>query len=154
VIQIPYSIRPSRIPRAGQGLFLERPVTKGKIIVAPADVRQTVTIERLLQEPDLPGADTSIRWFEDIATLSPEDHDERFINHSFNPTGLWHLGFIFALQDLAPGAELTIDYRHILAPGHSAGFADSLTGRDITGIPWPDSIRESTSALHRLVTLR
>jgi SET domain len=150
MIQIPYSVRPSRIPRAGQGLFLERAVPRGTVIVAPADVRQTVSIERLLREPDLPGADTSIRWFEDIATLSPEEHDERFINHSFTPTGLWHLGFIFALQDLAPGTELTIDYRHILASGHSAGFQDAATGREITGIPWPESLRETAAALHQL----
>ena len=87
------------------------------------------------------------RWFEDRYTLSPEWPDECYINHSFRPNGLWHLGFVFAGADLPAGSEITVDYRHLLPPGQAEDFVDSATGETITGLSWHESLASSTHAL-------
>ncbi|HJT96794.1 MAG TPA: hypothetical protein VJ696_00625, partial [Rhodanobacteraceae bacterium] len=69
----------------------------------------------------------------------------------FEPTGLWHLGFIFAATDLAAGTEITVDYRHLLAPGQHEDFVDASSGRPIVGFSWEESLRTSTRALADLV---
>ena len=71
---------------------------------------------------------STVRWFEDHYTVTPEWPDECYINHSFAPCGLWHLGFVFALDDLPAGTEITVDYRHLLAPGQEEDFRDSISG--------------------------
>jgi hypothetical protein len=73
------------------------------------------------------------------------------VNHSFEPTGLWHLGFIFASKDLVQGTEITVDYRHLLAPGQDESFQDAATGEKITGLSWQESLALSTHALARLL---
>lgn len=151
MITAPYLVRPSRISMAGRGLFLAAPVPRGRVIVAPSGVEHTLSVARLLATPDHPHSDSAIRWFEDTVVVSPEPHDEKYINHSFEPTGLWHLGFIFALADLPAGTELTIDYRHLLAPGLPAEFRDSVTDQAVVGLPWEDSLRMTTRALAELL---
>ncbi len=91
------------------------------------------------------------RWFEDRYTLSPDWPDECYINHSFEPSGLWHLGFVFAARDLPAGTEITVDYRHLLAPGQEEDFIDSATGEKIIGLSWADSLATSTRALASLL---
>jgi hypothetical protein len=68
------------------------------------------------------------------------------------PSALWHLGFVFAVSDLAPGAEITVDYRHLLAPGQEEDFRDSISGDPIIGFTWKESLRASTTALAALLT--
>src|SRR3546814_3119292 len=92
-------------------------------------------------------------WSSDVCSsdlhfsLTPEWSDECYVNHSFAPSALWHLGFIFALRDLAPGDEVTMDYRYVIGDGERMPFADSVTGREIVGLPWPDALRGSSSQL-------
>ncbi|EQD58481.1 hypothetical protein B1A_10771, partial [mine drainage metagenome] len=74
-----------------------------------------------------------------------------FVNHSFAPTGLWHLGFIFANGPLDAGAELTVDYRHLLAPEQVEEFSDADTGQSIVGYAWHESIASSTARLAALL---
>jgi hypothetical protein len=64
---------------------------------------------------------------------------------------LWHLGFVFAASDLDAGNEITVDYRHLLAPGQEEEFRDALSGERIVGFEWEDSLRASTRALADLV---
>jgi hypothetical protein len=92
----------------------------------------------------------TVRWFEDRYTVTPEWPDECYINHSFAPTGLWHLGFVFALEDLAAGSEITVDYRHLLAPGQHEDFVDAASGEAIIGFDWAESMARSTAQLHGL----
>ena len=94
----------------------------------------------------------AVRWFEDRYTVCPEWPDECYINHSFEPCGLWHLGFVFALTDLCAGAEITVDYRHLLAPGQREDFDDAVTGRAIVGYDWRESLRATTAQLHALMS--
>jgi len=83
--------------------------------------------------------------------VTPEWPDECYVNHAFEPTGLWHLGFVFAAADLPAGTEITVDYRHLLAPGQEEEFRDALSGERIVGFSWEQSLRESTRALAVLV---
>jgi hypothetical protein len=143
-----YRVAPSTIPGAGQGLFLDEPVARGRVIVAPDAIPRTFRWAEIEARPDrdalLP---STIRWFEDQYTVTPEWPDECYVNHSFEPTGIWHLGFIFAGADLAAGAEITVDYRHLLGEGQQEAFCDARTGAAIVGLPWPESLSLSTAQL-------
>lgn len=152
MILTPYRIAPSRIAGAGKGLFLDAPAKAGSIVVAPDAIGRTYAFEELNADPALSALlHTSVRWFEQHYTLSPEWPDECFVNHSFAPTGLWHLGFIFADTDLSAGAELTVDYRHLLAPGQTEAFHDADTGAPIIGYSWQESIAASSARLASLL---
>ena len=43
-------------------------------------------------------------------------------------------------HDLAAGTEITVDYRHLLAPGQSEAFDDAVTKSAIVGFSWPFSV--------------
>ena len=148
-----YHVAASAIPGAGKGLFLDEPVARGRLITAPDAIPRVYTFEDILALPD---ADTllpaTVRWFEDKYTVTPEWPDECYINHAFAPTALWHLGFVFASSDLAAGTEVTVDYRHLLAPGQEEDFRDSISGEPIIGFTWKESLRASTTALAALLT--
>jgi len=147
-----YHIGPSQIAGAGQGLFLDEPLARGRLVTAPDDIPRVYRFEEVRA---MPNADAmlaaTVRWFEDRYTVTPEWPDECYINHSFAPTGLWHLGFVFAADDLAVGTEITVDYRHLLAPGQSEAFDDAVTNSAIVGFSWEESLRESTRALAQLL---
>lgn len=143
-----YSIAPSKISGAGKGLFLNEVVPRGAIITAPDDIRKVhkwKDIEALTNSPELLPA--TVRWFQDYYTITPEWPDECYINHSFTPSALWHLGFVFALSDLESGTEITVDYRHLLAPNQEEDFCDALSGEKIIGYSWEESLRQSTKQL-------
>lgn len=147
-----YTIQTSKIPNAGQGLFLAQPIKKGSVIVAPDKIDRVFTLTEVLQsEQDLVGQRSSVRWFENYCTLCPEWPDECYINHAFNPTGLWHLGFVFALADLPVDTEVTIDYRFLLADGEISEFNDAQTGQPIKGLSWKENLQLSTWMLNRLI---
>jgi hypothetical protein len=93
---------------------------------------------------------STVRWFEDRYTVTPEWPDECYVNHSFAPNGLWHLGFVFALDDLPAGAEITVDYRHLLAPGQEEEFLDSASGEPIVGYAWHEAMARSATQLQGL----
>jgi hypothetical protein len=147
-----YHVAPSHIPGAGQGLFLDEPVARGRLITAPDAIPEVFRFDEIERMPNaaqlLPA---TVRWFEDRYTVTPEWPDECYINHAFAPTGLWHLGFVFALRDLEPGTEVTVDYRHLLAPGQVEDFRDALSGEEIVGYTWQESLATSTEQLRGLV---
>jgi hypothetical protein len=147
-----YHIAESAVAGAGKGLFLDEAVVAGRIITAPDAIDRTWSRVDILASPEL-GAQlhAAARWFEDRYTVSPEWPDECYVNHSFQPTGLWHLGFIFAAADLPAGTEVTVDYRHLLAPGQVEDFIDAVTGETIVGHTWESSLAASTRALAALL---
>jgi len=147
-----YRISASLIPGAGQGLFLDQAVARGRLITAPDDIQKVYKWDELQARPDAEQMLAStVRWFEDRYTVTPEWPDECFINHSFDPCCLWHLGFVFALSDLAPGTEITVDYRHLLGPGQQEEFLDAHSGQPIVGYDWNESLARSTAQLHALL---
>lgn len=143
-----YRIAVSRIPQAGQGLYLDEPVARGAVIVAPDKVHTVWPESRLRRHAaDSIEVESSVRWFEDWFSLTPEWSDECYVNHSYTPTALWHLGFIFALDDLPAGSEVTMDYRYVIGDGERMPFADSVTGREIVGLPWRQVLAEGARRL-------
>jgi hypothetical protein len=56
------------------------------------------------------------------------------------------------MGDLDAGTEITVDYRHLLAPGQEEDFRDASSGAPIVGFSWQDSLRVSTTALAALIT--
>jgi len=147
-----YRIAASGIGGAGKGLFLEEDVAAGRIVTAPDAIDRTWSYTQITASPELQTQlYAAARWFEDRYTLSPDWPDECYINHSFEPTGLWHLGFVFAARDLPAGSEITVDYRHLLPPGQEEDFIDTATGEKIIGLPWDESLASSTRALASLL---
>ncbi|TXH04322.1 MAG: SET domain-containing protein-lysine N-methyltransferase [Nevskiaceae bacterium] len=147
-----YSVGPSTIPHAGKGLFAAQTVRRGAVIIAPDNVH-TVWPEAKLRAyaSDSIEVESSVRWFEDRFSLTPEWSDECYVNHSFTPNAQWHLGFIFALRDLTPGEEITMDYRYVIGAGEEMPFKDSVTGRAIVGLPWAECLRDSAQAVAALL---
>jgi uncharacterized protein len=146
-----YRIAASLIPGAGKGLFLDEPVARGRLVTAPDDIRKVYKWSDVQAMPDATALlAATVRWFEDRYTITPEWPDECYINHSFAPCGLWHLGFVFALDDLSAGTEITVDYRHLLAPGQEEEFLDAHSGRPIVGYAWHESMARSAAQLHDL----
>ena len=153
MICVPYHVNPSLIPGAGSGLFTSAPVGAGRVIIAPSHINQTIRLQELTDDPDHPCADSSVRWFEDHCTISPDWPDECYVNHAFEPTGLWHLGFTFALRDLDAGEEITVDYRHLLGPDIELPFLDALTQQAIVGYSWQEQLLRSSEALLELARI-
>lgn len=146
-----YRIDASRIPGAGRGVFLDEAVARGRVLVAPDAIPATYRWDEVRAQPDPEAAmAAAVRWFEDRYTISLDWPDECFLNHSFEPNGLWHLGFVFAARDLAAGEELTIDYRHLLPEGEVEAFRDAGSGQAIVGYSWAESLAVSTRALAAL----
>ncbi|MES0872617.1 SET domain-containing protein [Sinimarinibacterium thermocellulolyticum] len=146
-----YHVADSRIRGAGKGLFIDEPVRRGAVIIAPDNVHTVWPESKLREYPaDSKEVESSVRWFEDRFSLTPEWTDECYVNHSFTPTGLWHLGFVFALQTLAPGTEVTMDYRYVIGDGERLPFVDAETGREIVGLPWAQVLADGARALLRL----
>lgn len=152
MILVPAHVGPSRIPGAGKGLFVDAAVAAGRILVAPDAIDRVWSWSEILAAPD-PDAllPSTVRWFEDRYTVTEDWPDECFINHDFEPSGLWHLGFVFAARDLAAGEEVTVDYRHLLRAGEYEVFRDARTGEAIIGYDWAQSLAVSTAALVALL---
>jgi hypothetical protein len=151
MICVSYSILDSTIPNAGKGLFTTEFVKAGKILVSPTSINEVLKLNELVSDEYSPFADSSVRWFENYCTISPDWPDECFVNHSFEPNGIWHLGFIFAAKDLMPGEEITVDYRHLLGPGIDIGFKDSITGNAVIGLNWKEALKHSANRIVELV---
>ncbi len=147
-----YRVEPSRIAGAGSGVFLAQAVAAGSVIVAPDAIPRVHRWAELdtMSDPAAARA-ASVRWFEEFYTVSLDWPDECYINHSFQPNGLWHLGFVFAAGPITPDDELTIDYRHLLPEGEAESFTDADTGQPIIGWSGRESLRRSTTDLARLL---
>lgn len=147
-----YRVDASRIAGAGKGLFADELIAQGRVIIAPDNVH-TVWPEAKLRgfAPVSIEVESSVRWFEDQFSLTPEWSDECFVNHSFTPNALWHLGFIFALRQIEAGEEILMDYRHVIGSGEVMPFKDSATGREIVGLPWPQALHNSAQQLATLL---
>lgn len=146
-----YTIRQATYAQAGKGLFIEESVARGRVVCAPDQINTVYGAadkEKFTAEEDA----ASVRWFESYYTVSLDWPDECYINHSFSPTGLWHLGFVFAMDDLPAGTEITVDYRFIVDDGEHLPFKDEATGRDIVGLPWRENLVQSTRLLSDILT--
>jgi hypothetical protein len=132
----------------GKGVFLKQAVKKGQVLLAPDAINKLYNeAERAALVPGSPEDDACVRWFENWHTVSTDWPDDCYVNHSFNPTGLWHLGFIFAMRAMAAGDEVTVDYRFVINDNEKMPFLDAETGREIIGYTWEENLRLSTEQL-------
>ncbi|MDR2212060.1 MAG: SET domain-containing protein [Pseudomonadales bacterium] len=132
----------------GKGLFLRQAVRKGQVLVAPDAINRVYNAsERAALTPGSPEDEASVRWFESYHTVSTDWPDDCYVNHSFTPSGLWHLGFIFATRDLDAGEEVTVDYRFLVDDHEVMPFLDTETGREIVGYSWAENLKRSTELL-------
>ena len=143
----------STIPNAGRGLFADELIPRGRVIEFPDNVHTLYSREQLLALPDdSPVLQTSICWFEDCYAADPEHSDIYYINHSFTPNCIWHLGFIFAKRDINPGEEISLDYRVLMDSDPEFGFVDQTTGKMICGFGWEEKMVFNTTQLLQLFT--
>lgn len=148
MLRVRCRVAKSTIPNAGLGLFADEPIPRGTVIEFPVGVSRVYSRAELLAlPPDSPELLTSIRWLDDCYVADPERSDTYYINHSFEPNGLWHLGFTFALEDIPPGAEITIDYRVLMDADPTWAFQDTSTGRPIQGFTWEEKMVYSAGRL-------
>lgn len=147
-----YEVRTARHAE-GKGIFLLEAVKRGQVLVAPDAINKVYSgPERRALQPGTPEDDACVRWFEDYHTVSTDWPDDCYVNHSFTPSGLWHLGFIFATRDLQPGEEVTVDYRFLVNDNEVLPFRDAETGREIIGYTWEENLRLSTEQLLQLLS--
>jgi hypothetical protein len=131
----------STIPNAGKGLFADEIVPKGSILGYPDNIQKVYSRNQLMAlPPESPEFQTSVRWFEDCYATDSDYSDTYFINHSFKPNCLWHLGFVFAHVDILAGTEITLDYRVLMDSDPELGFIDETTGAKVCGFPWKEKM--------------
>lgn len=121
---------------AGKGLFAKESAVKGAVLALLTHSCPTMS-EAEYQEAQSQGNEiiimTAVRWTGNAFAYGDSIGPEEYINHSFSPTMLYHLGVCYALRDIAPGDELTADYRYFLAEQDVCRFTDSETGRLVDG---------------------
>ena len=151
MLRFKYLIQDSTLPGAGKGLFTEQNLKRGSLIIFPNQEHQL--FDRA-QWKNLPAnsieAISAIRWFEDIFSVDPEWSPESHLNHSFTPNAVWHLGFVFALRDIQVGEEIFINYGLLLDEDETLDFKDSMTGREIKGLPYEVAIGLSATQVAAL----
>jgi hypothetical protein len=146
-----FQIAPSLIPFAGKGLFTVGALKKSQVIIVPNQQHILYRAEEMKQfSTDSIEHASSVRWFEDVHTVDPDWSEESHLNHAFSPNCLWHLGFVFAMRDIAAGEELTIDYCNLLDEHTVLEFKDSITGREIRGLSWREKMYRSSAILNQL----
>jgi hypothetical protein len=147
-MQVPFRSGPSTVIGAGDGLFLLHDTAPGTILSAPLGFTRTWSLDEVLALPeDCVASRSSVRWFADRYTCDERWEDEAYINHSFAPNALWHLGFIFAIAPIPAGAEVFMDYRLVMGEDERCGFVDGATGQMIRGLPARETLLRSTRAL-------
>ena len=151
--RLPTESRPSTLAGAGAGAFALESAAAGTFLGMDFLIRKwVVRPQEVLQ---LPAQRRKLAWrhIDDIcfSAESAEESPADFINHSFEPNVLWHLGHYFALRDIAAGDELFIDYRHLNDPSWGACLEDAASGRPIAGWSWRESLSRSSRQLAELL---
>jgi hypothetical protein len=141
----------------GLGCFVTCAVDKGAIagilVYRGRLIKESEYLEAL-SRGESAALRTGTRWVGSYLTID-DPHDpfviaspnEAFINHSFDPTLLFHCGICFAKRDLAAGEELTVDYAYVLSPVDPTVFSDTVTGEPVRGLPWRTALLRSAVEL-------
>lgn len=149
-----YEIGESSIPGAGRGLFVTEFVARGDVIVAPThpdDVNAHHYVALFSRDDCTDPANNPTNVPADYPDNRPEPEirDVRLINHSFTPTGHWHLGFVFACRDLPAGTEITVDYR-LLGNAGCLPFVDGSSGSEVIGFSEQQALQASLQRLREI----
>jgi len=135
---------------SGRGLFVLEDVPAGHIVGilghdAPV-ISEDAYLERLRTD-DAVFALTSVRWVGRHFLYGNSITHEEYINHSFEPSMLYHCGICFARRDIVAGEELTADYVYFLSESEEENFIDSVSGLPVRGISAREALLRSTREL-------
>ncbi|MCG7490469.1 SET domain-containing protein [Vibrio sp. Of14-4] len=112
----------------GLGLFAAESATKGQLL-AILSYQADILTEEEYQEKQRQGNDvitwSAVRWIGEVFLTGDKIGPEERINHSVDPTMLYHCGLCFAKTDINIGDELTVDYKYFLANDDVNKFKDS-----------------------------
>ncbi len=137
-------------PLSGKGLFLREPVKKGQVIALFTENARYMT-EATYQEEQRKNNQvvimSAVRYIGEYFLYNEEIGEEEFINHSSEPTMIYHCGICFAKKDLTAGEELTVDYKYFLATGDENKFIDSRTSQPVDGLPPREALLQSAREL-------
>lgn len=142
-------VAPSNLPGTGLGAFAAQSIAKGTLL--GLDLPQAPWIISPEEALTLPREARSQTWrhAEDICFRGGEGQasPSNYLNHSFDPNILWHLGCYWALEDLHLGDELLVDYRPLIDPAWSGRIIDAESGRPLIGQEGKEALLESAKAL-------
>ncbi|MBD3388749.1 MAG: SET domain-containing protein-lysine N-methyltransferase [Candidatus Altiarchaeales archaeon] len=141
-------VRASRI--ADEGVFTLEDIAKGQV-VGNLGVGVKAMTEGEYHEGQRKGSElvirTGARWVSDQFLHKGIIEDEEYLNHSFDPNLLYHLGMLFAKRDIKSGEELTVNYEYLLAEDDEFSFCDSGTGRKVDGLDGYNALARSAKEL-------
>lgn len=142
----------------GYGLYTNEFICKGEIIMfwmANAHLIKELDYNIQQSKDDRQMIATGARYVGDMflyTDIGPrKDRYENYINHSFNPTVLYHCGVCFALRDIQPNEELTTDYTYLLSENDQETFIDEASGKEVKGISWHKCLLHTTEQLQKLL---
>jgi cell wall assembly regulator SMI1 len=146
-------IAPSRLAGAGLAAFALEAAPRGTLL--GIDLPQSAWMISAPEALLLPRRERSQTWrhVEDICFRGGEGRvtASNYLNHSFQPNVLWHLGCYWTLQDLEPGDELTLDYRPLIDPTWSHRIVDAASGQPLIGQEGKKALLDSAKALVSLL---
>ena len=139
----------------GLGLFADEKARKGQVIgIFPyqADILTESEYQNEQEKGNKVIAWSAVRWIGDIFLTGDSIGNEERINHSTNPTMLYHCGICFAWRNIEPGEELTVDYKYFLAEDDVNKFTDSGNNEvTVDGIDSHTALLASAKDLVRLL---
>ena len=138
----------------GKGLFAAERVAAGTLVCCFTVGSEVITEEQFVHgcaEGVRRVLRTGTRYAGRYYTVGNEGAPYNFINHAFEPNLLSHCGLVLAKRDVAPGEELTLDYRLLVDPSDVAAYDDAATGRPIRGLPAKETILRTARELIALV---
>ena len=146
-------VRPSTI--FGSGLFPLDPVPRGTVVCSFTTDSRIITedeyVKAVADEKYLI-VRTGTRYVGKYFTYTDDPNsDWNFFNHSFDPNLLVHCGIVVATRDIAPGEELTVDYRTLIDDTQVGVYNDATTGRPIRGFAARDTLLRTARHLIDLV---
>lgn len=145
--------RASSLPGAGRGIFALEDAAAGTFLGMDFPIPERITSEPEVLE--LPIEQRMYSWRQIEHVCFAANPDERvaadLMNHSFEPNIHWHVGHYFALEDIAAGDELLLDYRHLLSPVWNHRLEDAASGRPVNGWEWRRAVVESCRTMIELM---
>ena len=118
------------------GLYLMEPVKKGTVILIANSSGIITEIEYQSEQAkdNKLISMTAVRLLGRSFIYGDSIGNEEYINHSETPNMLYHCGICLAARDIAPGEELTVDYKYFLAEQDVYAFNNAETGKIVDGI--------------------
>ena len=100
-----------------------------------------------MRENDRPIVRTATRLAGKYYTIGNEAEPYTFLNHSFTPNLLCHVGVVLARRDIAANEELTLDYRTLIDDTDIGIYSDAVSGREIRGYSARDTLLRTAAEL-------